>query len=607
MVTAAAERLTGAEHITWDLSIFYTSSEDPAIQADLGKLQTMANDLAAQYKGRIASLTADEMGTFLEALIAIYDLGGRLDTYSGLQFTVDTVNPQFGALMQKVREAGALLQQTIVFFELEWAAVSDDAALVLLNAPRLAKYRHYLEAQRRFKPHQLSELEERLLIEQDVTGRSAWVRFFTQLTGAMRYEYNGEKLNQSQIVNKLYQPDRAVRQQAADSLTAGLRERGMELTYIFNVLAAEKAAGDARRSYATWITARNLENKAPDAVVQALVDTVTGSYDLVARHYKLKRALLGVDELYDYDRYAPLDLGAGETFYTWDEAKTLVLSAFHAFSPLMGEIAQKFFDERWIHAPVLPNKRGGAFCSPSVPSAHPFVLVNFMGRPRDVMTLAHELGHGLHMYFSSEAQGLLGLYTPLTTAEMASVFAEMMVFQALTRTQTNSPTKLAMLAEKVEDTIATVFRQTSMNRFEDQLHTARRTEGELSTERISQMWLETQRAMFGDSVTLREAYGLWWGYIPHFLATPGYVYAYAFGELLVLALFQLYQERGAAFVPQYLDVLAAGDSDYPDKILAKVGLDLNDPAFWGKGIAALRVLIDQEEALARELFPAKFA
>ncbi len=606
MVAEAAEkRRTGAEDVLWDLSIFYDGLHDPRIQADMDALRQQANTFAEQYRGRIASLSAEALAELMEEMITLSDLRGRIYTFASLNFSTDATNPQIGALLQKVTEFYAEINQKLVFFDLEWAALDDDKAQALIDNPVLSKYRHYLEAERRYRPHKLSEIEEQLLIDADVTGRSAWTRFFTQLMSSMRYDYDGEKLNQSQVLVKLQDGDRDVRKKAADALTAGLKERIMELTFIFNVLASDKASDDRRRQFGEWISSRNLDNKAPDEVVEALIKAVTSSYDLVQRHYTLKRKLLGLDELYDYDRYAPLTLKESDRFYTWEEAKEIVLNAFRAFSPRMAEVAQRFFDENWIHAAILPNKRGGAFASPSVPSAHPFVFVNFLGNARDVMTLAHELGHGIHMYLSSEKHGLLGLYTPLTTAEMASVFAEMLVFQDLMQKEPDAEVRLTMLVQKIEDTFATVFRQVSMNRFEDRMHTARRTEGELSTDQLNQMWTESQRTMFGDSVTLREDYSYWWSYIPHFLHTPGYVYAYAFGELLVLALFNLYTERGASFAPQYVDVLAAGDSDYPDRILAQIGIDLNDPAFWSQGVDAIRKLVEQEEALAQELYPEK--
>lgn len=606
MVAAAVPKTTGAENIIWDLSVFYAGVDDPAIQRDMDALDQQVDDFAAQYRGRVAQLDAEGMVDALKAMENISDRGGRIGSYASLLYSTDTANPQYGALIQRVTEYGAQMNQKLLFFDLEWNNADDAAAAKLLADPTLSQYRHYLEAERRYKPFQLSEIEEQLLVEKSVTGRLAWVRFFTQLTSAMRADYDGETLTLTQVLTKLHDADRDTRRQANAAITAALRDKAMELTYIFNVLVADKASDDKRRGYPSWISSRNLSNKAPDAVVNALIQAVTDAYDIVARHYRLKRVLLGVDELTEYDRYAPLPLKAGDTLYVWEEARQIVLTAFEAFSPRFADIAGRFFNENWIHAPVLPNKRGGAFCSSTVPSAHPYVFVNYEGNSNDVMTLAHELGHGIHGYLAAEAQGIFGMHTPLTTAEMASTFGEMLVFNDLMAKEADPEARLAMLAKKVEDSFATIFRQVSMNRFEDGLHTARRAEGELTTDRISELWLQTQRAMFGDSVNLSDAYSIWWSYIPHFLHTPGYVYAYAFGELLVLALFNLYRERGAAFVPQFIEVLAAGDSDWPEQILAKVGVDLTDLNFWNEGLAALRALVEQEEQLARELYPEKF-
>lgn len=606
MVDTALEKKTGAEDVLWDLSIFYAGTDDPAIQADLDNVQTQADAFAAKYRGQVAALDAEAMVDAQVESEAISDAFGRISAFAFLNYATDTADPKRGALVQKLTEAGAQLSQKLLFFDLEWKDVPDEQAAKLLADPTLGKYRHPLEADRRYKPYTLSEIEEQILVEKSVTGSSAWVRLFTQITSALRYDFDGEKLNQSQILAKFHEKDREVRRKASEVLTDGLKTRSMELTFIFNVLAADKAADDKRRGYPQWISARNLSNKAPDEVVEALIQAVTARYELVARHYQLKRILLGYDELFDYDRYAPLPVKEDETEYTWSQARAIVEKAYTAFNPRVGTIIQRFFDEHWIHAPVLPSKRGGAFASPTVPSAHPFVLVNFLGKPRDVTTLAHELGHGLHMYLSAEAQGITGLYTPLTTAEMASTFGEMLTFTDMMSNEPDAAVRLAMLSEKIEDSMATIFRQISMNRFEAGLHTARRTEGELSAERINDIWMQSQRAMFGDSVTLRDQYASWWSYVPHFLSTPGYVYAYSFGELLVLALFNLYQKRGAEFVPEYLDVLAAGDSDYPDRILAKVGVNLSDPAFWNEGLETLEKLIAQEEALARQVYPEKF-
>lgn len=609
MTIPAAEetRQTGAESVVWDLSVFYASLDDPRIDADMAEVNRMADEFAAKYRGRVAELDPEELYEAILANEAIEDLGGRIGSYASLKFSEDAADPRAGALLQKVQEFGAEVNQKTVFFGLEWNEVDDDVAARIISHPTLEKFRFQLESARRYKPYQLSEIEEQLLMEKDVTGASAWTRFFSQLMSAMRFDLDGQKLNQAQIFEYLRKPDREQRAKAAAAITAALKDKKMELTYIFNVLAADKAQNDRRRGYETWISSRNLANLAPDSVVNALIEAVTSSYDIVAKHYKIKRVLLGLPELTDIDRYAPLALKTSGAFYTWEEARDLVLGAFNAFSPKLAETARLFFDNGWIHAAPLPNKRGGAFASPTVPSAHPFVFLTFLGTPNNVSTLAHELGHGMHMYLSGQAHGFQGLYTPLTAAEMASVFAEMLVFQDLRTRESDPEVRLAMLFEKVEDTFATVFRQTAMNRFEDGMHTARRTEGELSTERLNQIWMETQQAMFQDSVALSEQYSQWWSYIPHFLHTPGYVYAYAFGELLVLALYGLYQERGASFIPDYLDVLEAGGSDYPDKILAKVGVDLNDPSFWQRGLDAIRALVDEEERLAKQLYPEKFA
>ncbi|MBZ0280848.1 MAG: M3 family oligoendopeptidase [Anaerolineae bacterium] len=606
MVVNTPEKVTGAENIIWDLSVFYTGVDDPAIQRDMDTVNAEVDQFAAQYKGRIAELDAEEMMDAIKALESIYDHSGRIGNFAHLMFSTDTADPRNGALVQKITEYGAQINQKILFFDLEWNNTDDAKAQALLNDPTLTEYRHMLEAERRYKPFQLSEIEEQLLVEKSVTGRSAWTRFFTQLTSAMRVEFDGEKLPMTPVLGKLHEPDREIRRKAAESITTALGDKSMELGYIFNVLAADKASDDKRRGYPSWISSRNLSNKAPDAVVDALVQSVTSNYDIVARHYNLKRILLGLDELTDYDRYAPLPISEGDTFYQWNEAQDIVQKAFDAFSPRVAEISARFFNENWIHAPVLPNKRGGAFCAFTVPSAHPFVFVNYEGKARDVMTLAHELGHGVHAYLAGEAHGLFGMNTPLTTAEMASTFGEMLVFKDLMGKEPDAAARLSMLMHKIEDTFATVFRQISMNRFEDAFHTARRTEGELTPDRIGQIWMQTQQAMFGESVNLGEGYTKWWSYIPHFLHTPGYVYAYAFGELLVLALFNTYQERGAAFVPQFVDVLAAGDSDWPEQILAKVGVDLTDLNFWNQGLEAVRVLVEQEEQLAREVYPEKF-
>lgn len=600
------ERLTGAEDVIWDLSVFYQSLDDPQIEADIEKLRTLVDEFNARWRGKVAGMSAADFRDAYQALESIYDMRGRLGSFAFLNFSTDTGNAAFQAAVARIEELEASLSQKLVFFDLEWNALDDDAAERIMADPVLVDYHYHLEAERRNKPYYLSEAEEQIVIEKQVTGSAAWTRFFTQLTSAFRFDWLGEQVNMTFVLNKLRDSDRDAREMAWRALTDKLEEKSLELTFIFNTLALDKANSDRRRGYASWISSRNLSNKASDEVVEALVSTVTGNYGIVARHYQLKKALLGYDELYDYDRYAPLNLKESEEFYVWEQARDIVLEAFDNFSPRMKSAAQRFFDNNWIHAPVLPNKRGGAFASPTVASANPYVFLNYLGDTRDITTLAHELGHGIHMFLSGRESGLFALYTPLTTAEMASTFAEMLVFQDLMAAEDDQEIKLSMLTEKIEDTFATVFRQISMNRFEDKMHSARRSEGELTAERFNELWLETQRNMFGDSVIITDEYGSWWSYVPHFLHTPGYVYAYSFGELLVLALYRIYQEEGASFVPKYIDLLAAGDSDYPDRLLTKVGVDINDPGFWQKGIDVIEEWVTQAEALARQLYPDKF-
>ncbi|MCY4071006.1 MAG: M3 family oligoendopeptidase [Chloroflexi bacterium] len=607
MTNAISERPTGAEEVIWDLSVFYQSTDAPEVEADIAAVNSLAEAFQERYRGNLDKMSADDFVEAYAAIETIYDLSGRLESYAFLNFSTDTGDAAYQAFVARMQDLHAALSQTLVFFELEWNALDDDRAKAILDDPKVLKYRYFLEAERRYKPYRLTEPEEQIIIEKGVTGSSAWARFFTQLTSGFSFDWMGDEVNMSFILNKLYDSDRDVREMAWRVVTDKLDERSMELTFIFNTLALDKANSDKRRGYSSWVSSRNLSNKAEDSVVEALIQSVTGNYALVARHYELKRALLGYDELYDYDRYATLNLKESEAFYQWAEAKAIVLGAFEKFSPQMKAIAQEFFDESRIHAPVSAGKRGGAFAAPTVASADPYVFLNYLGSTRDVTTLAHELGHGIHMALSGRKHGLFALYTPLTTAEMASTFAEMLVFQDLMAAEKDSEVRLSMLVGKIEDTFATVFRQISMNRFEDKMHTARRSEGELTTERLSELWLETQRDMFGDSVTITEEYGLWWSYVPHFLHTPGYVYAYSFGELLVLALYRMYQDEGESFVPKYLDLLAAGDSDYPDRLLAKIGVDINDPGFWQKGIDVIEGWIDRASALARELYPDRFA
>lgn len=585
---------TGPEEVRWDLSDLYDTRQ--ALEDDLETASEEADRFVEAYRGALSGISPKDFAAALERFEALQDRLGRAYTYAYLNWSTDTNAPERGALLQRVREIYTRISQKLIFFELEWTNLEEEKARALLEAEALASYRHYLEVERLQREHVLTEPEEKILSEKAVTGRSAWNRFFDETTGAMRFALDGETLTQQEILSKLYVADRDLRRRAALSFTEGLAENKRPLTYVFNTVLADDAADDRLRRYEHWLSSRNLSNEVDDETVEALIEAVTSRYDLVGRFYRLKRQLLGLDELYDYDRYAPL--GEADTRYDWEEARVMVLEAYADFHPRMEEVAARFFRQGWIDAPVAPGKRGGAFSHGAVPSAHPYILMNYTGKIRDVQTLAHELGHGVHQYLSRK-QGVLQSSTPLTTAETASVFGEMLVFQRLMRREDDPQNRLAMLVSKIDDTIATVFRQVAMNRFEERIHTWRRGEGELAAEDFSELWMDTQRPMFDGSVTLGDHYRLWWSYIPHFVHTPGYVYAYAFGELLVLALYARYQGEGEGFAGKYLELLEAGGSDWPHELVGRLGIDLKDLDFWHQGLSAIEELVEQAEELAR--------
>ena len=588
-----ADAPTGAEDVRWDLTDLYATPAD--LDADLAATEAEAARIAERYRGRIADLNAAELAGALGELAAVHDRAGRAYTYAYLAWSTDTEDPARGALLQRVREAYTRVGQDLLFLDVEWARLDEERARQLEEAPELEPYRHYLELKTEAREHVLSEPEERVLSEKAVTGWSAWSRFFDETLGAARFRVRGESLPLQQASAKLHDPNRRVRRDAAAAITDGLEAMQRPLAYVFNTVLADKASSDRMRGYPSWIASRNEANEISDAAVDALVEAVVGRYALVERYYRLKRQLLGYDVLYDYDRYAPV--AEAERSMTWDEARETVLSAYSAFDAEMGEIAGRFFRDRWIDAPPDAGKRGGAFSHGAVPSAHPYVLMNYTGRLRDVQTLAHELGHGVHQYLARD-QGVYHADTPLTTAETASVFGEMLTFQQMLSALDADADRLALLVGKIDDSMATVFRQVTMNRFEARIHAHRRERGELAPDDFAAHWLATQEAMYGRSVELTEGYRYWWSYIPHFVHTPGYVYAYAFGELLVLALYARYQSEGPAFARKYRDLLAAGGSDWPHVLVGRLGIDLGDPGFWDQGLDAIEALVAEAERLA---------
>jgi oligoendopeptidase F len=598
MSESTEKKVTGAENIHWDLSDLYASSDDPQLAKDKEDVLSEADAFAEKYKGRIADLSVSEFKEMLQAYEALQDKGGKIGSFAYLQWSTDTGNSEFGKLVQEANELGSELSQKLVFLEVEWLAVSDEEAQKLIDAPELEFYQHYLESSRRYKDHVLKEEQEQILSAKSVTGRSAWVRFFDETLGQAKFELDGKEYSEQEVLSKLHESDRELRIRAHTSLTNKFKELSHPLTFVFNTLLADKSTNDKLRQYPSWITSRNLSNETDDETVDALVNAVTAHYPLVQRYYKLKAKLLGLDEMFDYDRYAPMM--KNEVTIQWDLAKKMVLDSYTEFHPEMGEITNEFFEKNWIDAAIKQGKRGGAYSASTVPSVHPYVFMNFDGKIRDVQTLAHEMGHGVHQYLSRQ-QGPLQAGTPLTTAETASVFGEMLVFQNLLKELSDPKEKLALIVGKIDDTIATVFRQISMNRFENAMHTARRDEGELTTERFSELWMEQQKALYGDAVTLTDEYGIWWSYIPHFLHTPGYVYAYAFGELLVLALYEEFTQRPDGFADRYMDLLSAGGSEWPHDLVAKMGLDIRDPEFWNKGLASFEKMVEEAEELAAKV------
>jgi oligoendopeptidase F len=592
---------TALESVAWDLEPLVDGEGEAGADRLLDEADRRAAAFAERYAGKVAELDGPELATAVQELGDLSEIVGRVGSYAALRFSVDTADPANGALMQRVQERGTAIETQLLFFELEWATLDDERVEELLAADGLDHARHHLRTIRRYRPHLLSEPEEKILAEKSVTGAGAWTRLFSEITSAIKVDLDGEDepVALDVALARLASPDRELRAHVAERVTEALQPTMRIRGYIFNTLLADKSVDDRLRSYPTWLSSRNLSNEASDESVQALVEAVRESYEIPRRWYRLKARLLGVDRIADYDRMASV-ASVEEPEIGWDAARETVLSSFGDFSPVMAEGASRFFDERWIDAPVRPAKRGGAFCAYTVPSAHPYVMLNYTSKRRDVMTLAHELGHGLHAYFARE-RGVFEQHTPLTLAETASVFGETLVFRRLLDATGTAEARLALLAENIEGSIATVFRQVAMNRFEHLAHTARREEGELSLERISDLWVQSQEEMVGDAVEVTEGYRGWWSYVPHFIGTPGYVYAYAYGQLLALSVYGRYLAEGESFVPKYLEMLSAGGSRSPEELAEIAGLDLTDPGFWRAGLDLVRGQLEEAEAAAEEV------
>ncbi|BBK38751.1 oligoendopeptidase F [Allostella sp. ATCC 35155] len=579
----------------WDLSDLYPAPDAPALQADLARAAADAKSFRARFEGRLAALDGAGLGGALAAYETLQDLLGRIMSYAQLVHSRAMSDETVGRFYQTMQEQVTEITSELIFFTLELNRIAEADLAVKLRDPALARYAPWIHDTRAFRPHQLSDEAERLLHDKSVAGRSAWVRLYDETTAALRFPLGDQQLTMAEVLHRMSDPDPAVRREAAIGLGQVLGDNARLFALVTNTLAKDKEVEDRWRRFERPISARNLSNFVEDEVVDALIAAVRESYPtLTHRYYALKARWFGRDQLDHWDRNAPLPEDDDREI-PWSEARDTVLGAYRAFSPEMAAIGQRFFDRPWIDAPVKPGKASGAFAHPTVPSAHPYLLLNYQGRTRDVMTLAHELGHGVHQVLAAD-QGPLLADTPLTLAETASVFGEMLTFRAMLERETEPGRRRIMLATKVEDMLNTAVRQVALCEFERRLHDRRRL-GELTAKEIGLLWRETQGESLGPAIRLGQGYEWYWAYIPHFIHTPFYVYAYAFGDCLVNSLYSVYQGAEAGFAEKYLDMLRAGGSKRHGELLAPFGLDAADPAFWRRGLGVVEGMIDELERM----------
>ncbi|HEY1386526.1 MAG TPA: M3 family oligoendopeptidase [Dongiaceae bacterium] len=582
---------------TWNLDDLYTGPDASEVERDLKDAGSKASAFRQQYEGKLTSLGGADFLAAIMAYERIQETLGRLMSFAQLLYAGDMSNTEYGRFQQNINERATQISLETLFFTLEINKLSDaDVDAKLQHAP-LRRYKPWLDTVRAFRPHQLSDDLEKMLHERDVVGRQAWMRLFDETMADLRFDVDGKKLTSNEALNLLYEQEGAKRKAAADAVSKGLKDNQRVFALVTNTLAKEKEIDDKWRKFARPVSSRNLANQVEDEVVDALVAAVKASYPKLShRYYKLKAKWLGLPKLNYWDRNAPLP-DDEDAPIEWNEAQSLVLTAYSAFSPKLAEVGRTFFEKGWIDVPPRPGKAPGAFAHPTVPSAHPYLLLNYHGRTRDVMTLAHELGHGVHQVLAAP-QGQLLCDTPLTLAETASVFGEMLTFQALLKRESDPDERKVLLAGKVEDMLNTVVRQIAMHEYERRLHDARRN-GELTPEQVSEIWLATQREALGNGVDLPEGtgYAVYWAYIPHFIHVPFYVYAYAFGDCLVNSLYAAYQQAEAGFAEKYLDMLRAGGTKRHKELLAPFGLNAADPAFWSKGLGVISGFIDELEKM----------
>jgi oligoendopeptidase F len=585
------------ENVTWDLSALYKSSSDKKIKSDLDASKKLSLEFRKNFSGKLPK-KANLLLPVLKQFEEIEEKASLPLIYASLLFAQSATEKNHGAFLQNMREEYNEIRKNLIFFELEISSFSSKELKSLASDKLLKNYKHYLNNILINKPYRLSKEVEEILADKEMAGRSAWIRLFDEEFANKKFEYLDptikkqkiELLSETSVLTKLYNPNRKIRIAAAESLTKGLRDDSRRLAYIFNCLLLDKKSDDHVRKYPSAETSRHLANEISNTTVEAMCQAAESNFSVVQRYYKLKAKKLNLSKLYDYDRYAPISKDT--TLISANKAKDLVLEAFYDFSDIIGEIAEEFFRKNWIDFADRSGKRGGAFCSFVTPSKHPVVFMNYHGSMRDVFTLAHELGHAIHAYLM-RSQNLVNFDTPLTIAETASVFAEMLLFEKLNSSDLNKQQRFSLYAGKLENIFATVFRQISMYRFEQDLHHNYRKSGELSVEQINHYWKTRQQKMFDSSVELTQGYDWWWSYISHFVHSPFYVYSYAFGELLTLSLYEIYKKDPVSFIPKYIEMLATGGSKTPDELMKPFGVDLNSKSFWLKGIKIIDKMVDK--------------
>ena len=586
---------------TWDLTDLYEGIGDDAIAADLARCRREAERMESAWQGKIGNATPQDLATLIADYEQVLEALGKAQSHAQLLFAASTTDAQIARHHQSIREASADIGARLLFVELEIAALPSDHVDRLLETAEFAAWQPWLRRVRAFAPHQLSPDMERMLAERAPSGRGAWVRLFDETAAGLRFPFGDAEVTEAEVLNKLSSPDSDERREAGASLSQTLKANERLLSLVLNTIAKDKEVEDRWRGFARPVASRNLDNDVDDQTVDALVAAVDDrNADLSHRYYRLKAGWMGGDTLNWWDRNAPLPSDDDRKF-SWDEARQLVLASFDGFDPQMAAQAEPFFTRNWIDAEPRAGKSSGAFSHPVTPSAHPYILMNFSGKSRDVMTLAHEMGHGIHQRLAAD-RGYLMSDTPLTLAETASVFAEMLTFRRLVDSTDDPAIRQRLLAGKVEDMLNTVVRQVAFHNFETRFHDARRN-AELTSDEISDIWMETQRAALGPAIKTGDDYRPIWGYIPHFVHTPFYVYAYAFGDCLVNALWQTYQSaqadgQAADFVASYRSLLQAGGTERYDIALQRFGLDPRDPAFWSMGLDMISGMIDELEGLS---------